>query len=1054
MEYPGTRQPSKASFPTLILFFSLTCWGLFLVPQLPLSLYPTYVLPTYQISFIWSSAPPEIIERQVTSLCEGYLARMEGLSQLTSSSYQGSAVVNARFERGTDPDFKLNEIRALMRILSAQLPEEVSYPQVRFVDDDPERDAFMILSLNGEGAKGDVSYLAEQVIMPQMAQIKGMGDINISQRTNIEWALSYDTERLQQFGISATALADQLRQYFQTAHVTPQIAVRSPFAEGQLPYVLKKLPIQGDSSTVSLDHLVTFDYQPVDPQSYFRLNGEKATSIFLYAEPGVNHLALAERIYAQLESLQAAVGEGVQLDIAKDNTLFIRDELEKMWQRGLAVLGLLLLFVLLISRSFAYLGTVILALTCNLGIGALLYYIFHVEVNLYSLAAITVSFGIMIDNVLVMLQHLRLRGDHKVIRSLVAATLTTLVPILLLSMSEGSQTASFRDFVWAIVINLSLSLVIAKWLLPELRALLLAGRPTRRQHTFKRKRRIVKWLRRYMRLIGYLQRRRWLLVTAFIFAFGLPTFLLPEEIELAQNAKDRLLDPPSRTAELLADFYNQTLGDTYIAKEIRPPVEKWLGGTFRLFVEETFLNGSFSEPRRQKLMVNVTAPQGTTPAQLNAMMQRVEAYLVQFGAGIDFQVKIYNSQQAQIQVVFPPAVEKTYFPASLQNALTLLAIETGGVDWDVWGIIQGFSNATNVGAKTSRIAVYGYNYEQLKAEAERLKQRLLSDRRVEEVFLNGRMRFDYRPLTQVNITLNPEIMAIQGLTQEEVYAQIREKTVDQHILFQGDIGGESMQVALRNRAEQQWDLWRIQNTHITMRDGTLIKLSELGKVTESPPDPVIDKKNQQYQILLEFDYLGPKKMEQRFAQKMVDIANKELPIGFVAEAENGFGFQKGALSEMQLIILLAFVLIYAVITIALESLRQAFAVIWMIPVSFVGVFTLFYLGHFLFDQGGYAGFLLLSGITVNAGLYIVQAYQEAKKQQPGRTDLVLYMKGFAERVAPVFFTILSTILGFLPFVFFGEEVFWYSLAWVCIGGLLFSLIGILVYLPVFLCKKD
>ncbi|MEL7065763.1 MAG: efflux RND transporter permease subunit, partial [Bacteroidota bacterium] len=68
------------------------------MPRLPLSLYPTYVLPTYQISFIWSSAPPEIIERQVTSLCEGYLARMEGLSQLTSSSYQGSAVVNAKFE--------------------------------------------------------------------------------------------------------------------------------------------------------------------------------------------------------------------------------------------------------------------------------------------------------------------------------------------------------------------------------------------------------------------------------------------------------------------------------------------------------------------------------------------------------------------------------------------------------------------------------------------------------------------------------------------------------------------------------------------------------------------------------------------------------------------------------------------------------------------------------------------------------------------------------------------------------------------------------------------
>ncbi|MEL6134640.1 MAG: efflux RND transporter permease subunit, partial [Bacteroidota bacterium] len=460
-------------------------------------------------------------------------------------------------------------------------------------------------------------------------------------------------------------------------------------------------------------------------------------------------------------------------------------------------------------------------------------------------------------------------------------------------------------------------------------------------------------------------------------------------------------------------------------------------------VEETFLNGSFSEPRRQKLIVNATAPQGTTPAQLNAVMQRVESYLTQFGEGIRFQTEIYNSQQAQIQIIFPPTVEKTYFPASLQNALTMLAIETGGVDWDVWGIVQGFSNATSVGAKTSRITVYGYNYEQLMEEAERLKQRLLSERRVEEVFLNGRMRFDYRPLTQVNIILDPEKMAIQGLTQEEVYEQIREKTMDPHVLFQGDIGGEFMQVSLQNRVDRLWDIWRLQNTHLKMKDGTLVKLAELGQITERPPDPVIDKKDQQYQILLEFDYLGPKKMERKFSRQMVEIANKELPIGFVAETGNELTFPRGALWEMQLIILLAFVLIYAIIAISLESLKQAFAIIWMIPLSFIGVFTLFYVGHFLFDQGGYAGFLLLSGITVNAALYISQAHQEARKERPERRDLVLYIKGFIERIAPVIFTILSTILGFLPFVFLGEEVFWYSLAWVCIGGLAFSLIGIL-----------
>ncbi|MEL6135764.1 MAG: efflux RND transporter permease subunit, partial [Bacteroidota bacterium] len=201
---------------------------------------------------------------------------------------------------------------------------------------------------------GDVGYLAQQWVMPLLAQIEGMGDIHITQKTNIEWALSYDADKLQQYGISSASLAQQLRVYFETQHITPQVAVRPALAKRRFPYDLKKFPIHGDSANVMLDHLVSFDYRPIAPQAYFRLNGEKAINLLLYAEPGVNHLALAESVYAQMESLQAEIGEGMRLDIAKDSTTFIREELEKMWQRGFTVLGLLLLFVLLISRSFVY----------------------------------------------------------------------------------------------------------------------------------------------------------------------------------------------------------------------------------------------------------------------------------------------------------------------------------------------------------------------------------------------------------------------------------------------------------------------------------------------------------------------------------------------------------------------------------------------------------------------------------------------------------------------------------------------------------------------------
>ena len=136
-----------------------------------------------------------------------------------------------------------------------------------------------------------------------------------------------------------------------------------------------------------------------------------------------------------------------------------------------------------------------------------------------------------------------------------------------------------------------------------------------------------------------------------------------------------------------------------------------------------------------------------------------------------------------------------------------------------------------------------------------------------------------------------------------------------------------------------------------------------------------------------------------------------------------------------------------------ESFRYPLPVIFMIPISFIGLFLVFGLTDFAFDQGGFAAFVMLCGIVVNAGIYLVTTYQ-ALRQAQGPGAIRLYIKAFSRKITPISLTIVSTILGLLPFLSDGpEEVFWFDFAIGTIAGMAFSVIAIILVLPVFVVGK-
>jgi len=133
-----------------------------------------------------------------------------------------------------------------------------------------------------------------------------------------------------------------------------------------------------------------------------------------------------------------------------------------------------------------------------------------------------------------------------------------------------------------------------------------------------------------------------------------------------------------------------------------------------------------------------------------------------------------------------------------------------------------------------------------------------------------------------------------------------------------------------------------------------------------------------------------------------------------------------------------------------DSLRQPFFIILTIPISFIGLFLIFSLFDFPFDQGGYAAFVMLGGLVVNASIFIVNDLNNARLKHYNRSVI----KSVLGKAQPILLTILSTCFGLIPFLVEGEsEVFWFALAIGTIGGLVFSVVGVFLCLPVFLSIK-
>jgi multidrug efflux pump subunit AcrB len=1031
-------------FRIIFIFLVLSLAGFSLIPKLSVDLMPARYEPVLQVSYSMPQTDPATIEQMVTAPLENAFSQIPNLKKIYSVSYYDRGYISLHFQDIEQLAFARFEIANLIRQIYPKLPQNCSYPQVeQLAEEDSEESPLLVYSVNAPLASFQIKKNVEELFKNRLAANASVEKVEVAGAENLQIVVRYLPEKLAQYQIQPSEILQKIQEKTQKEYLglfqeqAQQFFVRLESQDislqslGNIPIKYLKNPETQLQEPVFLHQIAQISLEEKEANSYFRINGLNSVRLLLYTRKGVNQIAVAEQLQAEVQNIAKHLPQSFQLVLESNQVESLAQEIEKNYQRAAFSLIILLCFTLIWYRNWRDVVILLGSVFVNLALLSLVLYFFKITLHLYALAGITVSLGLIIDNSVMVLQYFKQKKSFQSWASLIRALLGTcfcvVAALLLVFFLPEKERMNLTDFVVVIVCNLLLSVLVASFFTPALSRFLHQDRADLVAKPFRSKRRQYWIFAKYVSLITFLQKYPKLFYTAMILLFGLPVFLLPTQI-------------PNN------EWYNKTLGNEWYLENVRPIIDKCLGGTLRLFAYNVYENAGYRNLDKTMLYVNAEMPLGTTLEQMNQVIQKMEDYLKNVKHLEKFVTNVYSGQYAQIVIYFDKENQKTSLPYQLKNRLITQSLDMGGVTWHIYGVGEGFSNATGGQMVSFRVEMRGYNLQELEKQTERLAQKLLTHKRIQYVNTNERMSYYEKSATQLTLSLDAEKMKLAQVSPRHTMETIKfwaKPTTPQGFVF---VENRYIPLLLKAQNAEMFNQDFLKNN--PMQDlynpNRRFKINTMGTFAEVKTGSAIHKENREYIRLVAFEYMGSNKFGQEFLDKKLQEMRLEMPAGYRTIQQEFNFFSREQKKRQYELLAIVFAGIFVVCSIVFESFKKAFYTLLTIPVSFIGLFSIFYLGDFYFDQGGYASFILLSGTTVASAIFIFNEW-EMRSHRPNRQLLKIAFKKFV----PILITILTTLIGFIPFLSEGDrEVFWFSLAIGSIGGLLASLWAIWICLPV------
>lgn len=988
----------RHSFSVILTMCILMLIGMALIPRLDISNKPRPRQgKTLYVTYSWEGASAKVIEQNVTSRIEGLCASVGGVKNVSSNSYFGSGNVSVELKKQASVSAVKFEIASLIRQVYGKLPKGVSYPTVsggEVVTSQMEKSQVrQILSYTIHAQKSDreIHQLVEAELKPRMEKIEGVHHVDVLGGTWQYLEISYDAKTLSLYGITAYDIEEAVRVFMgkndivgdvmQTDRQGTESRISVFLAEQGLS--LETIPVKNiDGKIVYLNNLARCEVKDHLPQNYYRINGQATIYLNVFADGDVNIRSVAGRVKALFDAdghlkeknLRCADFHFSQVqDVAEDeyadfHTLIVRS--------GLSLL-ILLLFVYFSRRSIRYFAIVTTSLTANILMAVICYCVFDIRLHPFSMAGITVSFGLIIDSTIVMVDHYSYHKNYQAFHGILGAMLTTIGSLIIIFWLPEALKKDLYDFSWMIIINLGIAILVSAFFAPALVSRL---NYQCRQHGRVRNYKLIhSWNSFYQTYLGIAQHRiwRWPMLVAFtgLFAWALYLFV------------------------------------------------------------DTINSGGY-EPKKEapRLHIRGQMPVGGSVQELNEKVKAIEAFLSKYAEIKRFDADVSQWGGASITVQFKPEYEHTSFPYLLENKVIGKLITIGGADWSTYGVSpRGFSNSLNLQYRANSFEIVGYDYDRLYRFAEDICRVMGKNARVQDLCIQTPgyenqeeelyMDYDYEMLANDSVLIGDVHNALRSILTESSMGYCANDLVKKDIVLHSD-------------NMDNFDLWQLENSFVKV-DGRDIRVSDLMTIGHREAKNCIPRQNQEYVLRVAFNVLGSYGYVYKYIRNVIDSFNAKFPVGFRCVEEN-YSWHEDEATQYWLIGLVVLI-IFFVCSILFESLYQALVIILLIPFSMIGMFLTYHFGGVRFGSGGFAAMVMLCGLTVNAGIYLMNEYNGNGRR---------FVKAYNHKIIPIFLTVLSTVCGLFPFLLDGpQEEFWFSFAAGSISGLLFSLVALVFIFP-------
>jgi multidrug efflux pump subunit AcrB len=996
-----------------MLALAVVVLGLGSLQRLGINLLPDLIYPDVRVRISDPGVPARIMEDLVTRQLEEQLAITEGAIQVQSNTTEGRSSVDLSFPYGSDIDLALRDASTRLDRAKRFLPDTIDPPVIYKRDPSQIPVLEMVVSSKDRDPVALRSWV-DYTFGKWFLNLPGVAAAEVGGGLTREIQVVVDQERLSAFGFTiediSTILSNENRDSpggnLQTA--SREISART---SGRFQNVsdLAALPLWRDSqpdTSLRLEDVAQVIDNHGDEKLRIRLNGIPGIKLSIQKQPTANTVSVVNAVNDRIDWLrqQDLIPADIHVDRVGDQSTYVRHALRNASMAALsgASLAILVVFLFLGSiRRTLIIGTAIpLAILVTfviMDMGGL-------TLNIMTLGGLALGIGLLVDNTIVMLEniarHQRLgesdleapvNAAREVNSAVVASTSTNLAAVLPFLFIGGLVGLLFRELIITISAAIVASLIVALTLVPALGSRVHDKNRNILQRIMDA---LIRTLQRgYTALTRVLLRIPWLPVAILVpmLFIAAPVFFEGKQIFLPSMDEGEISIRLTGESGMRLDETDGIIiriENLFLAQPDVLTVFTSSGGRV------------FGRSERQ------AGNTGSLDVKLVPVTQRERS-----------SQKWVKDMKREI--------------AALRLTGTRIRMRVRGVR----GV------RVSSGDDDLSIRVQGPDIEILTALGEEIVGRIEGTRGL------SNLRHSYEETrNEVSVSVDRPRAAAPGNSVEDNSRALR-AALDGLVVSDFIEGDRQYDVRLRLPRTGYRSPDDLGNILVGLHQGQPVRLRSVANVLFSPAPASILRDNQRRIVEVTAslsDDIGPEQAMTLASDQLVGMA---LPEGYsLYDGGEVRTLQEGRRMGHVLLGLAVF-LVFVVMAVQYESLRNPMIILLGIPFTTIGVAAGIHWLALPISMPVWLGMIMLAGIVVNNAIVMVEQIEVERER--GREMIEAIVEGARLRLRPILMTSLTTVLGMLPLAIgFGEgSEMLQPLAVVIVWGLSFSMLVTLMLIP-------